>query len=400
MGIQGPPGVSQWSDNPVGIHYVSGSVGIGTSAPTNTLDVDGTLRVRSATILENVVGIDGDVNLTSGHKLGIGVNPPQSELDVEGSVWIENNAASSSTALEVHQHASNDGIFSELYAGNYNAAVWGETHSSNTAGIAGFNDGEGPGVYGESESEGVAGNSTGPDGQGVSGQSTGPNGSGVSGQSTGYNGKGVYGSTTSPTGWGGLFDGPVGSTQIKNFIQPHPTDPAKEIRFICLEGNEAGTYFRGSGRTVGGRAEIDVPEDFRLASEGTALTVQITPFGAPALVWVESKDLDRIAVRSNVDVDFDYLVNGVRRGYANQVTITDNQGYVPTVRAKPFGTQYPQAIRDLLVANGILNADYTPNEATAARLGWQLQDEEDGRQPRDWKRARREGAGSSVSSKD
>jgi hypothetical protein len=31
-------------------------------------------------------------------------------------------------------------------------------------------------------------------------------------------------------------------------------------------------------------------------------------------------------------------------------------------------------LRDVLVRNGILNPDYTPNEETAARLGWRLLD--------------------------
>ena len=34
-------------------------------------------------------------------------------------------------------------------------------------------------------------------------------------------------------------------------------------------------------------------------------------------------------------------------------------------------------IGDILVANGILNPDYTPNEATAQRLGWKLVDEDE-----------------------
>ena len=52
----------------------------------------------------------------------------------------------------------------------------------------------------------------------------------------------------------------------------------------------------------------------------------------------------------------------------------ENNAYRPRERGVPYGTQYPQEIRDLLVANGILNPDYTPNEATAARLGWKLED--------------------------
>jgi len=34
-------------------------------------------------------------------------------------------------------------------------------------------------------------------------------------------------------------------------------------------------------------------------------------------------------------------------------------------------------LRQLLVENGTLNSDFTPNEATAQRLGWKLIDPED-----------------------
>jgi hypothetical protein len=52
----------------------------------------------------------------------------------------------------------------------------------------------------------------------------------------------------------------VGGT--KSFVQPHPTDASKQILFYCLEGNENGTYFRGTTRLVGGRAEIPIPEEW------------------------------------------------------------------------------------------------------------------------------------------
>ena len=44
---------------------------------------------------------------------------------------------------------------------------------------------------------------------------------------------------------------------------------------------------------------------------------------------------------------------------------------------KPFGTQYPKELRDILVRNGILNPDYTPNEATAQKLGWKLKEKDE-----------------------
>jgi len=45
---------------------------------------------------------------------------------------------------------------------------------------------------------------------------------------------------------------------------------------------------------------------------------------------------------------------------------------VPESIDVPFGTQYPDSYRDIMVQNGILNPDYTPNEATAAQMGWPL----------------------------
>ncbi len=52
--------------------------------------------------------------------------------------------------------------------------------------------------------------------------------------------------------------------------------------------------------------------------------------------------------------------------------IRENQAYVPSVRGLPYGTQYRASHRRILVENGILNADFSPNEQTAATMGWSL----------------------------
>ena len=140
---------------------------------------------------------------------------------------------------------------------------------------------------------------------------------------------------------------------------------------VCLEGNESGTYFRGSSSTVDGVALIEVPEVFRLASIADRMTVQTTPVGAPALMWIESRSLDTIVVRSDQDVEFDYFVNGVRRGYEglnDDTLIVDNSSYWPMEADVPFGTQYPDSYRQMLVENGILNPDFTANGATMALM--------------------------------
>jgi hypothetical protein len=64
----------------------------------------------------------------------------------------------------------------------------------------------------------------------------------------------------------------------------------------------------------------------------------------------------------------------VRRGFGNVQTLATNEHWRPTWRGVPFGAQYPDELRQVLVANGTLNPDFTPNEATAAQLGWELRD--------------------------
>ena len=183
---------------------------------------------------------------------------------------------------------------------------------------------------------------------------------------------GVIGESSAPGGYGVYSAGDFAAAGSKSFIQPHPTDPSKEIHFACLEGNESGTYFRGRAELVGGIAIIEVPEDFRLVSESDELTVQVTANGPTPYIYVESRDLHQIVVRAGADITFDYLINGVRRGYADYQTIAENNAYRPQFRGVPFGQQYPQEIRQLLIDNGTLMPDETPNEATAAALGWTL----------------------------
>ncbi len=171
--------------------------------------------------------------------------------------------------------------------------------------------------------------------------------------------------------WSVFAFGDVGATGTKFFVQPHPDDPDRVVNFVCLEGNENGTYFRGTARLTGGLVEIAIPEEWMLVTEEEGITVQVTPRDL-ALLAVPVKSRDRIVVSGDRDVEFDYFVNGVRRGFAGYTPFSQNLMLRPEVIGLQFGRQYPQAWRDLLVQNGILYEDYTPNLETAARLGWPL----------------------------
>jgi len=185
---------------------------------------------------------------------------------------------------------------------------------------------------------------------------------------------GVKGYTANSLGYGVFSSGDFGGTGQKFFVQPHPTDATKEVRYVCLEGNEAGTYFRGDGQIVDGVATIEVPESFRLVSEESGLSVQLTPIGDLAMMAVLHQDLHQIVVQASANVKFHYMVNGVRRGYDNLEPVRENHAYRPEVRGIPYGTQYPEEIQAILISTGILNADLTPNEVTAAANGWELRE--------------------------
>jgi hypothetical protein len=186
--------------------------------------------------------------------------------------------------------------------------------------------------------------------------------------------RGVWGSAASSSAYAIYGSGDFGGTGTKYFINPHPTDPTKQVNFACLEGNESATFFRGSGTLSSGLLLVPVPEDFALVTEPDSLMVTATPVGAAAVVYVDLQSLDGIVIRGNADVKVNYMVTGTRLGHKGLETIRENSSFVPEWRGIPFGSQYKPAYRQLLVKNGILNADFTPNEATAAKNGWALKD--------------------------
>jgi hypothetical protein len=173
-----------------------------------------------------------------------------------------------------------------------------------------------------------------------------------------------------------------GGTGAKFFVEPHPTDPSKVIRYISLEGNEPGTYFRGRGKFERGVARIAVPEDFRLVTDPEGLSVQITPIGAMTSFAVLRADLNEIVVQGSRNVEFYYMVNGVRR--------THKDLFEPIAPGDEFRPESPDATlpaylterqKETLIRNGTYNADGTVNLETARRLEWDRKWEETARVP-------------------
>jgi hypothetical protein len=170
--------------------------------------------------------------------------------------------------------------------------------------------------------------------------------------------------------WAVFGAGDIGATGTKHFVEPHPTDPSLVIKYTSLEGPEAGTYFRGKGRFAGGIATIEVPEDFRLVTAEEGLTIQVTPIGQMATVAIQRIDLDRIIVAGSRNVEFFYLVNGVRRTFRDLKPIQHGAEFRP----RKAGAKMPAYLSDEqkknLIRNGTYREDGAVNMETAHRLGW------------------------------
>jgi hypothetical protein len=116
-------------------------------------------------------------------------------------------------------------------------------------------------------------------------------------------------------------------TGVKNFAMPDPANAKHAIYYASLEGPEAGTYFRGTAKTVNGEAVIELPGYFARITEKDRMTVQITPIGAPGQLYIAEKTPERLVIKvakNTDDVEFDYLVQGIRKGYLDFQVERDN----------------------------------------------------------------------------
>ena len=283
------------------------------------------------------------------------------------------------------------------------ATAWGSANQ--TYGVRGYTKGDGPtydytgsaaGVYGEASNAGSA------HGHGVVG---------VTFSSSGF-GAGVWGEATAGYGNGGIFQssavaGKVVRTYVsyfdsgslgvgidtngkitgslglaisggtKNFVTPHPEDPAREIEYVAAEGPASNVFFVGSGRLQDGVAVIPVPDHFRLVAREDSYLATLTPVGAPSGLWVESQGPSAIVVRGSGSARFNYVVWGERDEFRDHQPVVPNRTFTPEAMERSRSLpSYPASTKALLVKNGTLNEDGSYNRATAARLGWRIPEPE------------------------
>jgi len=79
---------------------------------------------------------------------------------------------------------------------------------------------------------------------------------------------------TGPTGRN--CTGPTGPPGIKTFIIDHPLDESKYLVHVCLEGPEAGVYYRGKA-TIENNTSVAIQLPDYVSPLATNLSAQITP---------------------------------------------------------------------------------------------------------------------------
>jgi hypothetical protein len=168
------------------------------------------------------------------------------------------------------------------------------------------------------------------------------------------------------------------ATANKGFVQPHPYDASKEIRYISLEGPHTEVYFRGTAQVSQGATRIVVPKDFQFVADAATYSTLVTPVGDMATVAVVSEGPDGIVVKASRDVKIHYVVYAEREAVRNPDPIIENVHFRPDPD-RDFLAHLPDSFRRLMIQNGTLNPDGTVNMETARRLGWDKEWEKRGR---------------------
>jgi hypothetical protein len=236
-----------------------------------------------------------------------------------------------------------------------NAGVWGvtaETTVSNCCSVAG--------VRGESKN-----------GYGVLGISS--NGTGVLGSSRDDSDQEVTRGELGGTSYGVRSVGPAHvagtfTATTKSFVEPHPSDASKEIRYVSLEGPRSEVYFRGTAQVSQGVTRIRVPDEFRLVAARDTYSTLVTPTGSMATVAVISEGEDGIVIEASRNVKVHYVVYAERESFRQSSAIIDNVHF--RGESEDEMRHLPDSYRLRMIRNGTLNPDGTVNMETARRLGW------------------------------
>lgn len=125
-----------------------------------------------------------------------------------------------------------------------------------------------------------------------------------------------------------------------SFVQNHPEDNSRVIVYAAPEGDEVATYTRGTGRLVGGEAQVSLGETFKwVTNPDIGLTAHITPREDCKGMFVASLTTTEMLVKElsggNSDATFDYIVYGLRIGFEEISIVQEkkHESYIPSMAA-------------------------------------------------------------------
>ena len=350
---------------------IRGVITSATAGPSGVAAVQGFNQATNAT----GIGVWGKHNgggwgVLGESATGFGVVATAGGTGSNAAVYARN--ASAGVASGVCGWANSSGVR------NYGIQGWTDSTANGAAGVFG-QDGFGAAAPTNYSSAGVRGESS--FGIGVFGV-IGPAGAdAVRGQIFG-GAAGVLGSQGGSTDYGVLSLGNAYvagnltvtgtiSPAMKLFVQPHPFDASKQIRYVALDGPRSEVYFRGTSQVSQGVTRIPVPEDFRLVAQPGTYSTLVTPVGAMATVAVMAQGEDGIVIQASRNVKVAYVVYAEREAMRNPDPIVENTDFRPDPNGELL-TGLPESYRRLMIQNGSLNRDGTVNMETARRrLGWE-----------------------------
>jgi hypothetical protein len=146
--------------------------------------------------------------------------------------------------------------------------------------------------------------------------------------------------------WGTVADGTASfaGNGSKGFVQNHPNDAASVIVYAAHEGDEVGTYTRGTARLSGGEAWVALGETFEwVTNPDVGLTVYLTPVGSWSQLYVAEKSTRELIVRSaggDPDAVFDYVVMGLRIGFEEASVVQEKRRDAPIPSAASLQERY------------------------------------------------------------
>jgi hypothetical protein len=268
------------------------------------------------------IGSNTKMVIENNGEVGIGISNPASTLDVLGTLRLR----SSSNSKLVEMRGTNAGVIDTMGSnGNINCKVSFLNGNNNNGYIGVYNSDGNIRANMYVRSSGVGKLTTyGPNGN-VNFEAWNLDGYPNNGYIDVCDENNIYkaGMFVNPDGDGIVWG------DVKNFRVDNPNDPDTEIWYASVEGPEAAVYIRGTGQLVDGRAVITFPDHFLAVAVEEGMTVQVTPLSADSKgLAVTSKSLTGVEIQELGDgrgnYEFDWEVKSVRQGHEDYQVIRSN----------------------------------------------------------------------------